>query len=175
MISRIFQKCSGGKKTHISGLVKMEDYGEELNSSPNLPPLMDYSAHVTCFSDQSEDKKPETNEIESFKSPLLPSSFSSKDSNFSPVSFPFAKVSVQETPFSTQFEPNIGNSQYPGSALMQDNSMLRFFLENNGIDLKRCSKAAFSPETDFSSAVSNQDDPITSEDGPVDLGCLWNY
>lgn len=175
VISRIFQKCSGGKKTHISGLVKMEDYGEELNSSPNLPPLMDYSAHVTCFSDQSEDKKPETNVIESFKSPLLPSSFSSKDSNFSPVSFPFAKVSVQETLFSTQFEPNIGNSQYPGSGLMQDNSMLRFFLENNGFDLKRCSKAAFSPETDFSSAVSNQDDPITSEDGPVDLGCLWNY
>ncbi|KAI8534018.1 hypothetical protein RHMOL_Rhmol10G0055500 [Rhododendron molle] len=176
VISRVFQKCSGGKKTHISGLVKMEDYGEELNSSPNLPPLMDYSAHVTCFSDQSEDKKPETNVIETFKSPLLPSSFSSKDSNFSPVSFPFAKVSVQETLFSTQFEPNIGNSHYPGSAaLMQDNSMLRFFLENNGIDLKRCLKAAFSPETDFSSAVSNQDDPITSEDGPVDLGCLWNY
>lgn len=153
----------------------MENYGEEMNSSPNLPPLMEYSAHVTCFSDQSVDEKRQTNTIESFKSPLIPTSSSSKDSNFSPASFPFAKVSVQETLFSTHFEPNIGISQYPGSALMQDNSVLRFFLENNGIDLKRCSKAEFSPETDFSSAVSHQDDPITSEDGPVDLGCLWNY
>lgn len=89
------------------------------------------------------------------------------------ISLPKA-ASVQESLFSSQFEPSIANSQYPDSALMQDNSMLRFFLENNGfIDLKRCSKPEFSQETDFSSAVSNQEDPI--DHGPVDLGCLWNY
>lgn len=176
VISRIFQKSSGGKKTHISGLVKMENYGEEMDSSPNLPPLLDCSAHVTCFSDdQSVEEKAENIILESFKSSLLPSSFSSRDSSFSPVSFPFQKAaSVHESLFSSQFEPSIVNLQYPDSALIQDNSMLRFLLENNGIiDLKRCSKPEFSQETDFSSAVSHQEDPI--DHGPVDLGCLWNY
>ncbi|CBI15205.3 unnamed protein product, partial [Vitis vinifera] len=63
VICRVFQKSSGGKKTHISGIGRLSSYGNELNPSV-LPPLMDASAaynprtrpatsqspHVPCFS-----------------------------------------------------------------------------------------------------------------------------
>ena len=77
VICRVFQKCSGGKKTHISGLVRLSSYGnDQFRPSSLLPPLMEshsppynkdtrttttnvgktYS-HVTCFSEPMEDQK----------------------------------------------------------------------------------------------------------------------
>ncbi|KAF7838480.1 NAC domain-containing protein 100-like [Senna tora] len=60
VICRVFQKNSGGKKTHISGIMRLESIGNELGSS-GLPPLTDSSsssrpllmtesAYVPCFS-----------------------------------------------------------------------------------------------------------------------------
>ena len=58
---QIFQKSSGGKKTHISGLVRLGSFGNELGPSV-LPALMDSSpfngktkpmdesVYVPCFS-----------------------------------------------------------------------------------------------------------------------------
>ncbi|KAL1566332.1 NAC domain-containing protein 100-like protein [Salvia divinorum] len=43
VISRVFQKTTGGKKVHISGLVRMG------SAAAALPPLME-SGHVHCFS-----------------------------------------------------------------------------------------------------------------------------
>ncbi|KAA8530388.1 hypothetical protein F0562_005097 [Nyssa sinensis] len=110
---RVFEKSSGGKKIHISGLVRITSYGDELRPS-NLPPLMDCSAydgqtgsaaadtsHVTCFSNPMEDQKPQEDMVNSFKSPLLASS-SSKPSGVSP-----AKLSVPNSFFSAQIMPNI--------------------------------------------------------------------
>ncbi|RVW80886.1 NAC domain-containing protein 79 [Vitis vinifera] len=98
VICRVFQKSSGGKKTHISGLVRMDPYGDELRSSSQLPPLTDSSpfssetrtvgdsSHVTCFSNQMEDRKPQEDMIDSFNNPLLAaSSSSSNPSDISPL------------------------------------------------------------------------------------------
>ncbi|KAL6960797.1 hypothetical protein U1Q18_038560 [Sarracenia purpurea var. burkii] len=191
----IFQKSSGGKKIHISGLPRMNGRGDDLKPL-NLPPLMDCSArgdrkttatadesHVACFSDVAEDKKPLDDMVDSFRNPLL-----SASDDVSPVSLLFPKVSVPNSLFPAQFAPNVQKLQYPDSSLMEDQSVLRFLLENDGVDMNRCFKAEYSPETgvstDISSAMSNHvmgqriyeddDAPITSA-GPVDLDCLWNY
>lgn len=174
VISRIFQKTSGGKKTHISGLARMNSYVDDDESQPqNLPPLMDYSSsahddqtrriapntsHVTCFSDPMEDdKKPQETMLDTFNKP--------------------------SDLFSTHFSPNLENLQYTDSALMEDQSILRFLLQNNGMNTKRYSKAAYSPETGISTDISSNhemglssyEDPINSAGGPVDLDCFWNY
>lgn len=59
VICRVFQKGSSGKKTHISGMMRLDSLGNELGSS-GLPPLTDSSpfpgkpvtesAYVPCFS-----------------------------------------------------------------------------------------------------------------------------
>lgn len=180
VISRIFQKNASGKRTHISGLVKMRSSEDELQTS-NLPPLMDCSAafegqtrstaggasHVTCFSDPPEEKNPHDQMADSFVNPLLASSSASK-----PL-FP-KDSSAPDSLFSAQFLPNMESFNYLESTLMQDQSMMRFLFNN----MKRESRE-FSTDTgmstDMSSALSSHEmDPILSA-GPVDLDCLWNY
>ncbi|XP_057469882.1 NAC domain-containing protein 92-like [Actinidia eriantha] len=184
VICRVFEKGSGGKRTHISCLGRMRNDGEKLDS-PNLPPLMEYSAysdsqtrttafeiphvsHVTCFS--------QSDIVQSFnKIPLL-------HSDTSPVSMLCSNSSVSDSLFSTQFVPYTGNSEYRDGDL-------RFLIQNNGGIDKKFSKSEFSNDTgnmstDLSSAPSgynkmsqgyfgDQDDLISS-DGPVDLDCFWN-
>lgn len=55
VICRVFHKSLGGTKIDISGMVRSSNYGDQFGTS-NLPPLMDVS-HVTCFSNQMEDRK----------------------------------------------------------------------------------------------------------------------
>ncbi|RVW30491.1 NAC domain-containing protein 100 [Vitis vinifera] len=205
VICRVFQKSSGGKKTHISGLVRMGPYGDELRSSSQLPPLTDSSpfssetrtvgdsSHVTCFSNQMEDRKPQEDMIDSFNNPLLAaSSSSSNPSDISPASLLFSKFPFPNSFHTPQNPPNLGNCQFPDSFLIPDQSILRILLENQGSDMKPSSKTEFSQETglstdintDISSVVSthemvqrsfeDQNDPSTSA-GPVDIDCLWNY
>ena len=66
VICRVFQKSSGVKRTHISGMMMLDSYGNEMvYSSSALPPLTDSSpsignntkalsvtdsAYVPCFS-----------------------------------------------------------------------------------------------------------------------------
>lgn len=180
VISRIFQKNASGKRTHISGLVKMRSSEDDLQTS-NLPPLMDCSAdfegqtrstaggasHVTCFSDTPEEKNPHDQMADSFVNPLLASSSASK-----PL---FPKDSfVSDSLLSAQFVPNMESFNYLESTLMQDQSMMRLLFNN----MKRESME-FSTDTgmstDMSSVLSSHEmDPILSA-GHVDLDCLWNY
>ncbi len=187
VVCRVFNKISGGKKTHISGLVKLSSYANE--SQPlHMPPLMDFSpynsetrtgagetSHVTCFSDSMEDQKIKEHMVDNFNTPLLAASSSSNPSY------------VSSAPNSAYYS-NMGNLHYSDTNLVQDQSIFRMLLENHAINMKQNMKAEFSPETgfstDISSAVSNhdmaggsfedQEDPSTSG-GPVDIGCLWNY
>ena len=73
---QIFQKSSGGKKTHISGLVRLESFGNELgpfvlpvlmDSSPfnGKTKPMDESVYVPCFSNPIDIQR---NQQESIKS-----------------------------------------------------------------------------------------------------------
>ncbi|KAL8199434.1 hypothetical protein R6Q57_013002 [Mikania cordata] len=74
VISRVFHKISGGKKISVSGLLRMNNgnkYQHEFCSA-NMPPLMEISnadggsrtdnSHVTCFSESTEEHKPNNNQ-----------------------------------------------------------------------------------------------------------------
>lgn len=187
VICRIFQKSSGGKRTHISGLLRSSSFKNQPCPS-QLPSLMNSSSpykgkmgddvtekslHVTCFSNQVESHKT----LEEMIDNLYPADISSSSS-----SLLYSKIPLLNPFYS---------SQIPDSALIQHQSALRILLENNGSIIRRNSKAEFSQETALSadmnndiSSVSNhdmvdksfedQDDPSTSA-GPIDLDCLWNY
>ncbi|OVA12201.1 NAC domain [Macleaya cordata] len=205
VICRVFQKSSGGKKTIVSGLVRLSSYGDELGPS-FLPPLMDSSpysgkprhgiaetAHVTCFSNSMEAQKNQEEMIDCFNSPNL----SVNPSDISQSSLAYSKISMQNPFYSTQNPPNLTNFQYPGSGLMQDQAILRALLENHGSTMKQSFKAeremvSISQETglttdmntEISSVVSNHDmgrqsfkdqEDPSTSAGPVDLDCLWNY
>ncbi|XP_022736817.1 NAC domain-containing protein 100-like [Durio zibethinus] len=194
VICRVFQKSSDGKKTHISGMVRMGSFGNELGPA-GLPPLMESSpcngkskpvaelAYVPCFSnpiDVQEDT------IGNFNSPLLP--VSSNPTDIFPLSNSF---------YSAQAIPSLSNFQFPGSVLMQDQSILRALIESHGSNIRQDFKTeremvSVSQETvlttdinnEISSVVSNlemgkrpfddQEAPSTSA-GPLDLDCFWHY
>ncbi|XP_038724422.1 NAC domain-containing protein 100-like [Tripterygium wilfordii] len=184
VICKVFQKSSGGKKTHISGLMTLSSDSNEFHqssliilppltdSSPNSSdnrttnPIVDNTPHVTCFSDPIlEDQKSQVDMI-------INNSF-----NTSPASTLFEKSSVPVSSlYSSQFAPNFWNQQYPDGVLMPEQSILKFLLDNNCANMKQKSKE-FSQGTDISSVVSNHDlvDDPSSSGGPVDLDCLWNY
>lgn len=194
VICRIFEKSCGGKKTHISGLVRLSSYGNELKPTI-LPPLMDSSqhnndkrtnigdkSHVTCFSNPTEDQKPHETIADCFnislRAPL-------SSSNMSPSSVLFSKPSPPNSFYSSHILPNIANFQYPDSVMMPEHSMLRILLENHGPGMNLNSKRELSEDTglstDMSSVVTNHElvhgsfeDPSSSA-GPVDLDYLWNY
>ncbi|KDP31273.1 hypothetical protein JCGZ_11649 [Jatropha curcas] len=203
VICRVFQKSSGGKKTHISGLVRLGSFGNELGNS-GLPPLMDSSpysvktskpvaesAYVPCFSNTIDVQRNNQQEsIDSFNN-----NYFAVSSNPSDV---FARIPIQNSFYSAQNIPISGNLQYPSSGLMQDHSILRALIENQGSNLKQIFKTerdqmvtasqetglSNDMNTEISSVISNlemgkrsfddQEAPSTSA-CPVDLDCLWSY
>ncbi|KAK6117915.1 hypothetical protein DH2020_048320 [Rehmannia glutinosa] len=174
----------GGKKVHISGLIRMNSIENDFPPS-TLPPLMDPSpltnrttkpeseaqfesgpAHVHCFSNQN---------------PIFPSSSSNPMDSAS--AFPWVQFPT--------VQPGIG-FQFPGSVPIQDPSIFRTFLANYGQNVnqgfrKERDMVSVSQETGLStensSVVSNiemgkkgfeeeQEDPVV---GPQDLDCIWSY
>ncbi|GAA0148462.1 hypothetical protein LIER_36725 [Lithospermum erythrorhizon] len=183
VLSRIFKKCSGGKKIHISGLTRVNNCGDYLGNS-NLPPLLDVStsefqtkaslgesSHVSCFSNQMEDQKPLVNvfdrNINMSNNSLL---------NNCSMGFP------QMMPIGESF-------QYMDSSIMQDQSILRLLLDNDERGIKGNPKGEFSHDTggistDLSSTLSNHEvdlmpyhnqDFTISSTGPMDMDCLWGF
>ncbi|XP_009761662.1 NAC domain-containing protein 92-like [Nicotiana tabacum] len=122
VICRIFKKSAGGKKIHISGLIKNNNINDNSMSS-NLPPLIDISSydsqitttttwkgetsnysHVTCFSNSIEDQKSQTSLADDL---------------------------------STNNNPYVENFQYGDFGLMQDHSILRLLFENKESEAKQ--------------------------------------
>lgn len=202
VICRVFQKSSGGKKTHISGIGRLSSYGNELNPSV-LPPLMDASAaynprtrpatsqspHVPCFSNPIDVPRNQEDIFDCFNNPLL--AISSNPSDI------FQRFHLPNPFYSSHAATIPGTLQYPTSFLMQDQPSLRALLENHGSNMRQSQKLerdmiSVSQETglstdintEISSVVSNlelgkrpfedQHVPSTSV-GPVDLDPLWNY
>ncbi|OMP11596.1 No apical meristem (NAM) protein [Corchorus capsularis] len=202
VICRVFQKSSGGKKIHISGLVRVDSFGNELGPS-GLPPLMESSpyngkskpvaesAYVPCFSNSIDVQRNQQETIDHFNNPLLPVS-----SNTTSDIFP--RIPLSNSFYSAQPVPFPSNLQFPGSVLMQDQSILRALIENHGSNMRQDFKTerdqmvSVSQETglttdintEISSVVSNlelgkrtfdeQEAPSTSA-APVDLDCFWHY
>ncbi|XP_038997286.1 NAC domain-containing protein 100-like isoform X1 [Hibiscus syriacus] len=183
VICRVFQKSSAGEKTHISGLVVMSSFGNEIlsPSGSGLPPLMDSSSvfnakknpvsasvYVPCFS----------NPIDNFpNNPLL-----------LPVSSN-TRIPAPNTFFPPQTVSFSSNLQFPGgSVLMQEHSILRDLLENRGSNMKteRETMVTVSQETglitDINNEISSVDDhrqhqqhPSAVSAAPVDFDCFWHY
>ncbi|KAL3640560.1 hypothetical protein CASFOL_015528 [Castilleja foliolosa] len=182
VISRVFQKTSGGKKVHISGLVRMNSIQNE------LPPLMDHyspfmktkpeietesgsgSGHVHCFSNNIYPaQRVQEDLITNFNNP-----------NFD--SFPVAST-FPWVQFPAVQQPGIG-FQFPGSVQIQDPSIIRSFLANYGQSMNQGFKkeremVSVSQETGMStensSVVSNLEMGKKAFEEPQDLECIWNY
>lgn len=202
VICRVFQKNSGGKKTHISGIVRLGSFGNELGSSV-LPPLMDASpsynpktrpattqpAYVPCFSNPIHVPRNQEEIIDCFNNPLLAASSYPSDI--------FPRIPLPNSFYSSQAAVIPGNLQYPTSLLMQEQPILRALLENQGSNMRQSLKPeremiSVSQETglstdintEISSVVSNlelgkrpfQDQHVPSASvGPLDFDSLWNY
>ncbi|KAJ9677450.1 hypothetical protein PVL29_022440 [Vitis rotundifolia] len=202
VICRVFQKSSGGKKTHISGIARLSSYGNELNPSV-LPPLMDaspaytprtrpatsQSPHVPCFSNPTDVPRNQEELFDCFNNPLLAISSNSSDI--------FQRFHLPNPFYSSQAATIPGTLQYPTPFLMQDQPSLRALLENHGSNMRQSQKLeremiSVSQETglstdintEISSVVSNlelgkrpfEDQHVPSSSvGPVDLDPLWSY
>ncbi|XP_043707577.1 NAC domain-containing protein 100-like [Telopea speciosissima] len=177
VICRIFQKSSGGKKTHVSGLVRLSSFGDELARSL-LPPLMDspsYSSkiksdeaepsHVTCFSIPMEGQKNQEEASDYFNYPLYASS--ANPSDMSPASLLMSKFSLPNSFYAPQGAPNLGNLQYQGSLSMQDQAILRALLGNHGTSMKQSSKVeremvSISQDTGLTTDMNNEISSVVS-------------
>ncbi|KAJ8560548.1 hypothetical protein K7X08_022408 [Anisodus acutangulus] len=185
VICRVFQKSSGGKKIHISGLMKMNSDENEMGNS-FLPPLTDASksSHVHCFSNFITAQKSQQEMTNCLNNSPLPVLSNPMDD--------FPTSSLSNTFSSNQIVPVQGTFTNPGSFGVQDPTILRTFLENYGQNLKREEIFSISQEagqsndmnTEISSIFSNvemrkrylEDQvPPSALVGPQGLDCLWNY
>ncbi|KAJ6672813.1 putative proteinC DOMAIN-CONTAINING PROTEIN 100 [Salix viminalis] len=198
VICRVFQKSSAGKKTYISGLVRPGSFGSEFSPS-GLPPLTDSSpyngniksvadsAYVPCFSNLVQRNQQDT--IDSFSNHLL--AVSSNPSEVSP------RIPLLNSFYSPQAVPASGNLQYPSSVSIQDHSVLKALIENQGSNMKQQSSnperdmasasqdSAADMNTEISSVISNlevgnrsfdeQEMPPSTLVQSMDLYCFWNY
>lgn len=95
VISRVFQKTSGGKKIHISGMKRMGSEGNAMDVS-TMPPLIDSAKlepdHVHCFSRATATAvapyKSQDDFMATFNDPIFPTSLNPLDSSFSRSQFP---------------------------------------------------------------------------------------
>lgn len=200
VICRVFQKSCGGKKTHISGLVRIGSFGNEMGPSGLLPPLMDSSsssppyngkpknpsatesaAYVPCFSNSNPINVENTTDC--FNNPMI-------SNNFPRIPLPnnsFYTV-AQSAPVSSS------PLQFPSSILMPDQSiLLRALIETHGQNLRQSFNfkterdlVSVSQETgltttadinpEISSVLPNHA-PSSASAGPVlvDFDSFWNY
>ncbi|KAK4383512.1 NAC domain-containing protein 79 [Sesamum angolense] len=197
VISRVFQKTSGGKKVHISGLVRMNS---EENIPPNstLPPLLDPSPYTKPVEleldlDVDLDLEPGSGHVHCFSNTItasaslkiqddfiLPSSSNPLDSFPPPSAFSWGQLPPAQPGISFQF---------PGSVPLPDPSIIRTFLANYGQNTNPQGFrkdggdiVSVSQETENSSVVSNVemgkkafDDQEEAGIGDQDLDCIWNY
>nr|GMC67325.1 NAC domain-containing protein 92-like [Ipomoea batatas] len=149
VICRIFKKTAGGKKIHISALIRGGGDCSNNSTPSSLPPLTDIS-QTTYFSDSADDQKP-IMMASSFASSPSPS----KNSDVSPAPLIFPADPTPATYFhSDQIIPyGADNMDFSDSGMTQDHSVPRF--------LHPYEESAFL----MTSAAA----------GPVDIGCLWDY
>lgn len=193
VICRVFQKSSAGKKTHISGIMRLDTLGNDLGSSV-LPPLTDSShsigkikqlndsAYVPCFSNSIDVQRNQGGIFDSF---------TNNNSIYGVSSNPL--ISTSSNPLYSNNNQVGCNLQFPSSVCgMQDQAILRALYENNGFKSERQQIVSVSKETDLttdmnaetSSVVSNFDMSRRAFENnhhrpppaAVDLdGTLWNY
>ncbi|TKY55078.1 CCR4-NOT transcription complex subunit 7/8 [Spatholobus suberectus] len=188
VICRVFQKSSAGKKTHISGIMRLDSFGNELGSSA-LPPLSDSSpsicntkplndsVYVPCFSNPIDVQRNQEGVFDSFTNSIY--GVSSNPLDILPRMPPSASLYSQPAPDLT-----LPSSVYT----LQDHTILRALCENNGYKSER-DMISVSQETglttDVNAETSSNFDmgrrPFDNHNhlpvsvAPLDLDGLWNY
>ncbi|MCD7447515.1 hypothetical protein HAX54_031011 [Datura stramonium] len=174
VICRVFQKSYGGKKIHISGLMKLNSCdGNEIGNS-FLPPLTDSSSpytgtaskssHVHCFSNFFT---AQNNCFNSSPFPVLSNPVDIFPTSSLPNTFSFNQI----VPVQGTFTIN------PASFGVQDPAILRTYSQN----FKKEEIASVSQETDISSIVEmkrrfvEDEVPSAAMVGLQGLDCLWSY
>ncbi|KAL3513156.1 hypothetical protein ACH5RR_025873 [Cinchona calisaya] len=176
VICRVFRKTDGGKKIHISGLMRSNSTEIELAPS-QLPPLMDSSPcnanskpttemesnHVHCFSNPiTAQKSQEDMLISSFSNPPFAASNNPMDI-FPRGPFPNA--------FSwSQFATVQGNFQFSEKERISGSQEMGLSTDM----YTEISSVVSNLEMERKSSLEDLEAPSTSV-GPQDLDSLWNY
>ncbi|XP_014507026.1 NAC domain-containing protein 100 [Vigna radiata var. radiata] len=195
VICRVFQKSSAGKKTHISGIMRLDSLTNELGSSA-LPPLSDSSpsigntkplnesAYVPCFSNPIDVQRNQDGVFDSLNNSI----YGVSPNN--PLDF-LPRMPPSTSFYSAQGVQAVPNLTFPGSVYsLQDHTNLRAMCENNGsgykserdmisVSQETCLTTDINPETSSNFDMGrrhfdNQNHPSVSV-APVDLDGLWNY
>ncbi|KAE8716037.1 NAC100 protein [Hibiscus syriacus] len=188
VMHEVFQKNSGGKNPHISGLLNIGSFGNEILSPSGLPPLMDSSSafnarknpvsdsvYVPCFSNPI-DNFPDNNPL------LLPVPSNTIATNVLP------RIPAPNTFFPAQPVGFASNLQFPGSVLVREQSILRDLLENHGSNMKteRETMVSVSQETGLTTDINNEISSVVwnldhhrqqqhPSAAPGDFDCFWQY
>ncbi|KAK7292199.1 hypothetical protein RIF29_07971 [Crotalaria pallida] len=141
VICRVFQKSSSGKKTHISGIMRMDSFANGFGGSVMPPKLMNDSAYVPCFSNQIDNVQRNNNQGGIFDPFNIPA-YGNVLSN--PLQIPPQRVPPPPTVTTSFYSPTQGvhvqappiqaNLPLPGSVYnMQDQTqtMMRNLYDNN--------------------------------------------
>ncbi|XP_027125113.1 NAC domain-containing protein 100 [Coffea arabica] len=180
VICRVFQKTAGGKKIHISGLLRSNSIETEFAPSL-LPPLMDSPTYNGASSKPTS--LPESGHVHCFSSPFSSAQNKSlqEDMLLSYFSNPAFAPSTSNPldvfsrgPFSnafswTQLGPVQGNYQFPGSIPMQDTSALRTLIGSCGQNMLKQSfkteqqeRVSASQETGISTDMNTEISSVVS-------------
>lgn len=186
MISRVFEKSLGGKKTHISAVTRVGSFTNEAGYS--LPPLMDTSpqapnaipavdsVHVPCFSNVIGSAPAQRNRE------VTDPAYASINPVFS-ASCSIPRAPILGSLYSAQPIPGPPRMPFPCPTLMQQHSVPRALLQNPNPKAERDILAAWqgtgltsipnNPEITFHD--QRQQAPSTSAAGAADLAFMWNY
>jgi hypothetical protein len=196
VICRVFQKSSAGKKTHISGIMRLDPLGNNLGCSV-LPPLTDTSqslgkikqlndsAYVPCFSNSIDVQRNQGGIFDSFNNSIYGVSSNNNQLDI------FPRISSSNASLYSNNQSAV-NLQFPGSICgMQDQAFLRALYENNGFKTERQQQImSVSQETDLTTDMNGERCSVVSNfdigrrtfennrppPASVDFdGTMWNY
>ncbi|XP_073271926.1 NAC domain-containing protein 100-like [Primulina huaijiensis] len=176
VISRVFHKTSGGKKVHISGLMRMNPKGDDSPPS-TLPPLTDPSP----FHENRKLVESESNHVHCFSNPIV--SQKGQESFANPFNNPMDSFSWGQL---HTIQGGMG-FQIPGSIPFQDPSILRSLLGNYRQNVGK-EMASLPQETGLKNKNSlvpsnlelgkksfgDQEAP-SAPVGAQDIDCIWSY
>lgn len=185
VICRVFQKSSGGKKIPITGLNRLGGFGTEMGSF-TLPPLMDTSP---TFHNKHKNITESPNNVPCFSNPLdvlrnQQQEMLLLDQNNNNLFGIPRNIPLQNPLFQPQSVPvSSSNMQFPGHVLVQDQSIFRALLENNGSALRQSLRAEIEMRngTHETTTTTNEITSVMenlemgrSQAGPLDLESFWS-
>ncbi|XP_073040019.1 NAC domain-containing protein 100-like isoform X2 [Primulina eburnea] len=170
VISRVFHKTSGGKKVHISGLMRMNPKGDDSPPS-TLPPLTDPSP----FHDNIKLVESESNHVHCFSNPIV--SQKGQESFANPFNNPVDSFSWGQL---HTIQGGMG-FQIPGSIPFQDPSILRSLLgnyrQNVGKEMPSLPQENSLVPSNLElgkKSFGDQEAP-SAPVGAQDIDCIWSY